>query len=73
MEPSCLLAGSVRHMVIKIIKGISTAPISYISWEHRVLYNNTNNTHTHTHTHMHVSGGVGGTDMAVKHMQNCTE
>ena len=34
-----------------IIKRISRAPFYHTRWEHRALYNNTNNTHTHTHTH----------------------
>ena len=31
-----------------IRKRISREPIYHIGWEHRALYNNTNNTHTHT-------------------------
>ena len=31
-----------------IIKRISRVPIYHTRWEHRVLYNNTNDTHTHT-------------------------
>ena len=55
-----------------IMKRISRAPIYHTRWEHRALYNNTNNlhiklmtdTHTHTHAHAHVSDeGIG---MAVK-------
>ena len=38
-----------------IIKRISTVPINCTSWEHSVLYGNTNNTHTYTdrHARMH--------------------
>ena len=35
-------------MCIVIIKRISRAPIYHTRWEHRALYNNTNDTHTHT-------------------------
>ena len=45
----------VRHslflviiIIIIIIKRISRAPIYYTRWEHRALYNNTNDRHTHT-------------------------
>ena len=38
-------------IIIIIIKRISRAPIYRTRWQHRALYNNTNNTHTHTHTH----------------------
>ena len=37
-------------IIIMIIKRISRVPIYCTMWEHRVLYNITNNTHTHTHT-----------------------
>ena len=58
-------------LIIIIVKRISRAPIYCTRWEHRVLYNNTNNTHTHmhtrvqcdTHTHSCVRRGIG---MAVK-------
>ena len=50
------------HIRRIIIKMISRAPIYRSRWEHRALYNNTNNTHTHMHTHMS-DEGIG---MAVK-------
>ena len=35
-------------------------PIYCTRWQHRALYNNTNNRHTHTHTNTHVSNeGIG--------------
>ena len=40
---------------IMIIKRISRAPICCTKWEHRALYNNTNNTQTHMLTLMPVS------------------
>ena len=42
--------GEIIMMMI-IIKRISRAPIYRPRWQHRALYNNTDNTHTHTHTH----------------------
>ena len=42
------------HWNTIIIKRISGAPIYRTRWEHRALYNNTNNTHAHTHTHTHI-------------------
>ena len=57
--------------MILIIKRISREPIYHIRWQHRALYNNTNNTHTHTHarTHTHIhtlTVSDEGTDTAVK-------
>ena len=46
----------VDHIRRIIIKMISRAPIYRSRWEHRALYNNTNNTHTHMHTHMSDEG-----------------
>ena len=43
-----------NHTIIittTIIKRISRAPVYCTRWEHRVLYDNTNNKHTHTYTH----------------------
>ena len=37
------------YNTIIIIKRISRAPICCTRWEHRALYNNTNNRHAHTH------------------------
>ena len=34
-----------------IIKRISRVPIYHTRWQHRALYNNTNQTHTHEHMH----------------------
>ena len=39
--------------IIIIIKRISRAPIYRTRWEHRALYNNTDNTHARAHTHTH--------------------
>ena len=38
-------------LIIMIIKRISRAPIYRTRWEHRALYNNTNDRHRHAHTH----------------------
>ena len=48
--------------IIIIIKRMTRAPIYCTRWEHRALYNNTNNTHTHTHTRL----GRGDIGTAVK-------
>ena len=40
---------ALNIIIIIIIKLIYRAPIYCTRWEHRALYNNTNNTHTHTH------------------------
>ena len=49
--------------IIIIIKRISRAPIYCTRWEHRALYNNTNNTHRRARacTHSRVGRGVGTT------------
>jgi len=39
-------------IIIIIIARISRVPICHTRWEHRVLYNHTNNTHMHAHTHV---------------------
>ena len=44
--------------IIIIIKRITRAPIYCTRWEHRALYNNTNNTHIHTHTRLR-RGDIG--------------
>ena len=44
-----------KHLII-IIKRISRAPIYSTRWEHRALYNNTNNTQ-HTRIQIHVRWG----------------
>ena len=40
-----------RQRVIIIIKRISRVPIYHTKWEHRALYNNTNDRRTHSRTH----------------------
>ena len=45
------MLGVEGDLIIIIMKRISIAPIYYRRWEHRKLYNNTNNTHAHRHTH----------------------
>ena len=56
--------------IIIIIKRISRVPIYRARWEHRALYNNTNNTHarTHarTHAHTHIRASDEGIGRAVK-------
>ena len=39
-------------LIIMIIKRISRAPLYHTRWEHRALYNNTNDRHRHAHTHV---------------------
>ena len=46
------------NVMMIIIKRISRVPIYCTRWEHRVLYNNTNNIHTNTHTPVS-DGGIG--------------
>ena len=46
--------------IIIIIKRICRVPIYRTKWEHRALFNKTNNTHTHTRTHTRTSDGGGG-------------
>ena len=41
------------YIIVIIIKRICRAPIYRTKWEHRVLYNNTNNNNTHTHARTH--------------------
>ena len=41
------------HWNTIIIKRISGAPIYRTRWEHRALYNNTNNTHAHSRMYAH--------------------
>ena len=52
-----LASTGIIIIIITIIKRISRAPIYRTRWEHRALYNNTNDTHTHPrmhpHTHIH--------------------
>ena len=40
-------------IMMMIIKRIFRAPIYGTRWEHRALYNNTDNRQTHTHTDAH--------------------
>ena len=69
-------SSSSTTTTIIIIKRISRASIYCTRWEHRALYNNTNNTHTHTHTrarararvhtHTHIHALDEGIGTAVK-------
>ena len=45
--------------LIIILKRISRASIYHTRWEHRPLYNNTNNTHTYTDARIHSCVGQG--------------
>ena len=52
----CFLYLFVELIIIIIIKRISRAPIYHTKWQHRALYNDTNDRHTRTHTHTHSVG-----------------
>ena len=47
------LYASGKRIIIIILKRICRVSIYLTRWEHRALYNNTNNTHTRTHAHTH--------------------
>ena len=42
-------------------------PIYYTKWEHRALFNNTNNTHTHTYTHARTHTHTHASDRGDRH------
>ena len=66
---------TVSVQLIIITMRITRALIYRTRWEHRTLYNNTNDrrTHTHTHTLARWTGGIGTIYMVTAWTSNCTD
>ena len=75
-----LLPEKETIIIIIIIKRISRVPIYRTRWEHRALYNNSNDrhkqtdrhTHIRTHTHSHMHANTHTHTYTHKHTHTCT-